>query len=60
MISRFFLRDKSFRLLSKMMSVEHATVIADMKLLVKFLLKPEAITPLMLKGEVILDEAKTE
>ena len=51
MISRFFLKDKSFRGVSKMMSVEHATIIADMKLLVKFLLKPESITPKCLKAK---------
>ena len=45
MISRFFLKDESFQLVSKIMSVKHPTIIEDMKLLLKFLLKPEAITP---------------
>jgi len=49
MISKYFLKDKSFRLLSKMMNVEYPTLITDMTLLLKFLSS---------KGEVILEEGK--
>ena len=43
MINKFFLKDKSFQSVSKIMDVEYPTLIADMTLLLKFLLKPELI-----------------
>jgi len=56
MINRFFRKDKSFQVVAKMMSVEPVTLIEDMKLLIKFLLKPESITPIRLNEEVIIEE----
>ena len=40
MINKFFLKDKSFRIVSKIMDVEYPTLIEDMTLLLRFLLKP--------------------
>jgi len=43
MISKFFLTDESFRVLSKMLGVENSTIIEDMKVLTIFLLSQESM-----------------
>jgi len=49
MISKYFLEDNSFRLLSRIMGVEYPTLIADMTILLKSISS---------KGEVILEGSK--